>query len=261
MGTIISILNFKGGVGKTTTSINLGAALAMSGSKVLIIDVDGQRNATSILRYGKTDKDAQEENSQTIFEFLTGETSELFCYDTAIDNLTLVPSSEDMRNIEIKLNARKNREHILGKFARQMREYFDYILIDCPPGKGVIIDNAMTASDHIVIPITCEMLSLEGMTDLMREVQEVKEELNDNLNILGLLATMYDGRIKMHRQLYEALRDNFPGKVFDTRIRRNTSLGEFLGNAPSIFQYAPESNGAADYQSFANEFVQKLKET
>lgn len=260
MGTIISILNFKGGVGKTTTSINLGAALAMGGYKVLIIDVDGQRNATSILRYGKTDEEVKEESSQTIFEFLTGETYELFCYDTAIENLALVPSSEDMRNIEIKLNARKNREHILGKFARQMREHFDYVLIDCPPGKGVIIDNAMTASDHIVIPITCEMLSLEGMADLMREVQEVKEELNDKLNILGLLATMYDGRIKMHRQLYEALRDNFPGKVFDTRIRRNTSLGEFLGNAPSIFQYAPESNGAADYQSFANEFVQKLKE-
>lgn len=261
MGQIISILNFKGGVGKTTTSINLGASLAMRGHKVLIIDVDGQRNATSILRYGKTDEDVAEENKLTIFEYLTGETSELFCYRTAIDNLMLVPSSEGMRNIEIKLNSRKNREHILGKFAKQMLPHFDFILIDCPPGKGVIIDNAMTASDHIVIPITCEMLSLEGMADLMREVQEVKEELNDKLDILGLLATMYDGRIKMHRQLYEALRENFPGKVFDARIRRNTSLGEFLGNAPSIFQYAPESNGAADYQAFANEFIQKtLKE-
>lgn len=252
MGKVYSVLNFKGGVGKTTTTINLGAALARMKKKVLIIDLDGQKNSTTILGF-------KDEDGENIYDFLTGRTQEVFAYNSHTKGLDYVPSSTEMRNIELNLNSRKSREHILEKFTEKVRPEYDYILIDCPPGKGVIIDNAMTASDGIIIPIECEMLSLQGLTEIVCEVNEVKSELNPELEIVGFLATKYDGRLRLNRDILSGLNENFPGKVFQTKIRRNVSLAEFCQTSQHIFDYAPDSYGAEDYESLAYELTGEKK--
>lgn len=248
MAKVYSILNFKGGVAKTTTTINLGAALALMKKKVLIIDLDGQKNSTSILGF----KDGE---GETIYDFLIGKTQEVFSYSTKTKNLDYVPSSEEMRNIELNLNTRKSRERILEKFISQIRDAYDYILIDCPPSKGVIIDNAMTASDGIIVPIKCEMMSMQGLTEIVCEVNEVKSVLNPNLEITGFLGTMYEGRLRLNRDILNGLNANFPGKVFKTIIRRNVSLAEFCESSQNIFEYSPSSYGATDYMNLAKEII------
>lgn len=250
MAKVLSILNFKGGVGKTTTSVNLGAALALAGKQVLIIDLDGQMNSTVIL--GK-----REETEENIYDFLVGDTTEVFCYSTGTDRLDYVPSSTEMRHIELQLSSRKSRERILKKFTDKLKEEYDFILLDCPPGKGIIIDNAMTASDGIIVPIECDVLSLQGLTEIVSEVGEVKQELNPDLKIVGFLATKYDNRLRLNRDILESLQENFPGQVFDTRIRRNVSMAEYCSEQRHIFDYAPDSYGAQDYMALANEIIQK----
>jgi len=246
MAKVLSVLNFKGGVGKTTTTINLGAALARLKKKVLIIDLDGQKNSTNILGH---------QDGENIYDFLTGRTQEVFAYNSATKGCDYVPSSTEMRNIELSLNGRKSREHILEKFTGRVRPEYDYILIDCPPGKGVIIDNAMTASDGIIVPIECELLSLQGLTEIVCEVNEVKSELNPELEITGFLATKYDGRLRLNRDILSGLNENFPGKVFQTKIRRNVALAEFCQSHQNIFDYAPDSFGAEDYMNLARELT------
>ena len=252
MAKVLSILNFKGGVGKTTTSVNLGAALALSGKHVLIIDLDGQMNSTIIL--GKREK--TEEN---IYDFMVGDTNNVFAYSTGTEGLDYVPSSTEMRNIELKLSSRKSRERILKKFTDRLREEYDYILLDCPPGKGIIIDNAMTASDGIIVPIECDVLSLQGLSDIVLEVNEVQQELNPDVNIIGFLATKYDNRLRLNRDILDSLKQNFPDKVFETKIRRNVSVAEYCGSEHLIFDYAPDSYGAQDYKSLAEELIQMSK--
>ena len=256
MATVVSLLNFKGGVGKTTTTVNLGAALAGMKKKVLIIDLDGQRNATKILKY-----QPKPGETETIYDYLTNRVGEAFSYETPVKGLDIVPSSDEMADISVKLSSRKNREHILKKFVDETRSYYDFILLDCPPAKGVISDNAMTASDGLIIPIECEMLSLQGLEEIMLEAQEVKQELNPGLEIYGMLATKYDNRLCMNRELLDGLNQSFPGKVFQTRIRRNVSLAEFCDSSTSIYEYAPDSYGAADYKDLAKELIDKLKKS
>lgn len=248
MAKVYSILNFKGGVGKTTTTINLGAALARLKKKVLIIDLDGQKNSTKILGF-------KDELGDNIYDFLIGKTHEVFSYSTSTKNLDYVPSSSEMRNIELNLNSKKSRERILEKFISQVSDSYDYILIDCPPGKGVIIDNAMTASNGIIVPIKCEMMSMDGLTEIVCEVNEVKSVLNPDLEITGFLGTMYDSRLRLNKEILNGLNENFPGKVFKTIIRRNVSLAEFCGNSQDIFEYSPTSYGAEDYMSLAKEII------
>lgn len=248
MAKVLSILNFKGGVGKTTTAVNLGAALALSGQRVLVIDLDGQMNSTLIL--GKREK-----IDENIYDFLVGDTTEVFCYSTETEGLDYVPSSADMRNIELKLSSRKSRERILKKFTDKLQDEYDYILFDCPPGKGIIIDNAMTASNGIIVPIECDVLSLQGLTDIVTEVAEVQQELNPEVKIIGFLATKYDNRLRLNRDILESLKQNFPDKVFETKIRRNVSVAEYCGDKNHIFDYAPESYGAQDYMSLAKEVM------
>lgn len=250
MAKVLSILNFKGGVGKTTTAVNLGAALALCNQRVLVIDLDGQMNSTIIL--GK-----REETEENIYDFLVGDTTEVFCYSTGTEGLDYVPSSSEMRNIELQLSSRKSRERILKKFTDKLRGEYDYILFDCPPGKGIIIDNAMTASDGIIVPIECDVLSLQGLTEIVSEVSEVKLELNPELEIMGFLATKYDHRLRLNRDILDSLKINFPNKVFETKIRRNVSVAEYCGDERHIFDYAPDSYGAQDYMELAKEIINK----
>lgn len=247
------MLNFKGGVGKTTAAVNLGAALAQLKKKVLLIDLDVQGTATNTF---KTESPFE---GDTIYEFLSGKTKEAFAYDTKVKNLDYVPSSPDMRFAETELNRKREREHILQKFVNQVAPSYDYVLLDCPPGEGIVTDNAMVAATQIIIPIKCEVYSMYGLQDIMTSVQDLKENSNPSLEIMGIVANEFDGRICINRDIISGLEKSFPGKVFQTRIRKNVALAEFSSSAQNIFEYDPKCRGAEDYMSLAKEVIKKTR--
>lgn len=253
MATTICMLNFKGGVGKTTVSVNLGAALARLKKKVLIIDLDVQGTTTN------TFKAESPFDGETIYEFLTGKTQEAFAYETKTKNLDYVPSSPDMKYVEMELNRKREREHILSKFVQQVSPAYDFILLDCPPGEGVITDNAMVAAQKIIIPVKCEVYSMYGLRDIMNEVEDVRQSSNPQLGIMGIVANEYDGRTCINRDIINELQTSFPGLVFDTKIRKTVSLEEFASGAQNIFDYAPKSIGAEDCLNFGKEVIKKSK--
>ena len=249
MGKIISVANQKGGVGKTTTTVNLCTILAKKGKKVLLIDADPQGNATSGLGVEK-----EVENST--YDILVNDTEiKDAIQDTIIKNLKVCPANMNLAGAEVELVDLPDKQYRLKKALDAVRNYFDFIIIDCPPSLGHITLNALAAADSVLLPLQCEFYALEGLTQLMSTIQLVQEQLNENLEVEGLLLTMYDGRTRLSIQVEEEVRSHFADKVYETKIPRNVRLSEAPSYGQPIFAYDPQSKGALAYMSLAEEVL------
>lgn len=255
MGKIIAIANQKGGVGKTTTTVNLAAALGVLEKKVLLIDADPQANATSGLGI---DVDAVEFGSYQLLEHT--KTAEETIIETTSPNVDLIPAHIDLVAIEIELVDKDDREYMMKKAVTDLKNKYDYILIDCAPSLGLLTLNALTAADSVIIPIQCEYFALEGLGKLLNTVKSIQKIHNADLDIEGMLLTMYDSRLRLSNQVVEEVRKHFEDMVFDTVIQRNVRLSEAPSYGESIIKYDASSKGAANYLNLANEVVKKNKE-
>ncbi|MFN3271892.1 MAG: ParA family protein [Cloacibacterium caeni] len=250
MGKIIGIANQKGGVGKTTTAVNLAAALGVLEKKVLLIDADPQANATSGLGI--------EEVNYSTYNLLEHSADVKDCIQkTSSPNLDLVPSHIDLVAAEIELVDRDKREYMLKKALEEVKSEYDYIIIDCAPSLGLITVNALTAADSVIIPIQCEYFALEGLGKLLNTVKNVQKIHNYDLDIEGLLLTMYDSRLRLSNQVVEEVNTHFPEMVFETVISRNVRLSEAPSFGESILMYDAESKGAIQYIQLAEEVLLK----
>ena len=250
MSKVIAIANQKGGVGKTTTAVNLAAGLASMGKKILIIDVDPQGNTTSGLGIDKR------RCEKTVYDCLIdGEPMENVVVATAYDNLSVCPSNIDLSGAEIDLISVMGRENQLKNAIKPIRDDYDYIFIDTPPSLGLITINTLTAADSVLIPIQCEFYALEGVSQLTNTIRRVKEALNPNIDIEGILLTMYDSRTNLSIQVVDEVKKFFPNKVYKTIIPRNVRLSEAPGFGQPIFQYDKGSKGAEGYLSLARELM------
>ena len=249
MGKIIAVANQKGGVGKTTTSVNLSAAFAEMGKKVLLIDCDPQGNATSGLGI---EKDGLE---LSIYDALINDTPmEEIIIQTQF-GLDVVPSVMDLAGAEVELVNLEDKQYRLKKSVELVKEKYDYILIDCPPSLGHVTLNALTAADSVLLPLQCEFYALEGLSQLLSTVQLVQAQLNEKLRIEGLVLTMYDSRTNLAEQVVEEVKTHFPDMVYATKIPRNVRLSEAPSFGKPIFAYASSSKGAQAYMSLAEEVV------
>ena len=249
MGKIISVANQKGGVGKTTTTVNLSTILAKRGKNILLIDADPQGNATSGLGVTK-------EVELSFYDVLIGETEiEETLQDTIIKNLKICPSNISLAGAEVQLVPMMSREQRLKTKLDKVKDKYDYILIDCPPSLGLITLNAFTASDSVLIPIQCEYFALEGLGQLLNTVNLVKKHLNKNLDIEGALLTMYDARTNLSNQVVKEVKKYFEDKVYKTVIPRNVRLSEAPSYGMPITVYDPKSKGAKAYEKFAKELL------
>lgn len=254
MAKIISLANQKGGVGKTTTAINLSAALAKAGQKVLLIDADPQANASSGLGVDIRTLD------RTIYECLINNIDPATAIiATRVSGLDIIPSHIDLVGAEIEMLNIDNRENILKGILSQLRDRYDYILIDCSPSLGLITVNALTASDAVIIPVQCEFFALEGIAKLLNTIKIIKQKLNPALKIEGFLLTMYDNRLRLSNQVYEEVKRHFGDLVFDTVIARNVRLSEAPSHGLSVIEYDASSKGAKNYEALANELLQRTK--
>ena len=249
MGKVISIANQKGGVGKTTTTVNLGTILARKGKKVLLIDADPQGNATSGLGVEK-------EVEFSTYDVLVNDTEiDDAIQETIIKNLKVCPSNINLAGAEVELVSMMSREQRLKEKLEEAREKFDYILIDCPPSLGLITLNSFTASDSVLIPVQCEYYALEGLGQLINTINLVKKHLNKNIQIEGALLTMYDIRTNLSNQVVKEVKKYFDNKVYKTVIPRNVRLSEAPSYGMPITEYDPRSKGAKSYIKFAKEFL------
>lgn len=254
MGKIISFTNQKGGVGKTTTCVNLSAYLAAMGQKVLILDLDPQGNATSGVGIEKR------KGLKTIYDLIDGESPiDEVIIQTIIDGLDIIPSTVDLAAAEISLVSLPNREKILKEILDNVKEYYDFIMIDCQPSLGLLTVNALTASDSVIIPMQCEFYSLDGITQLMNTLRLVKLHLNPTLDVEGVVRTMKDNRSNLINQVSQEIIKFFKSKVFDTYIPRNIRLAEAPSHGMPIVLYDPSSKGAEAYLSLAEEFLDRNK--
>ena len=252
MGTIISLANQKGGVGKTTTSINLAAALAQQGKRVLLVDADPQANTSSGLGIEIQHLD------NTVYECLiNGIDPTTAILPTSTNNLFLIPSHIDLVGAEIEMLNLDNRENILKRVLSPLRAQFDYILIDCSPSLGLITINALTASDSIIIPVQCEFFALEGIAKLLNTIKIIKSNLNPALRIEGFLLTMYDARLRLSAQVHDEVRRHFGDLVFNTVIARNVRLSEAPSHGMSVLEYDRNSKGAKNYTNLAKELIRR----
>ena len=246
---VISVANQKGGVGKTTTTVNLATLLAKRGKKILLIDTDPQGNATSGLGITK-------ELELSVYDILVGETLfEETIQETAIKNLEVCPSNISLAGAEVELVSMMSREQRLKSKLDEIKEKYDYILIDCPPSLGLITLNAFTASDSVLIPVQCEYFALEGLGQLLNTVNLVKKHLNKNLEIEGALLTMYDARTNLSNQVVKEVKKYFEDKVYKTVIPRNVRLSEAPSYGMPISIYDPKSKGAKAYEKFTKELL------
>ncbi len=249
MGKIISIANQKGGVGKTTTTVNLSTILAKKGKNILLIDADPQGNATSGLGVTK-------EVELSVYDVLIGETEiDKTLQDTMIKNLKICPSNISLAGAEVQLVPMMSREQRLKTKLDKIKDKYDFILIDCPPSLGLITLNAFTASDSVLIPIQCEYFALEGLGQLLNTVNLVKKHLNKDLDIEGALLTMYDARTNLSNQVVKEVKKYFENKVYKTVIPRNVRLSEAPSYGMPISLYDPKSKGAKSYEKFTKEFL------
>lgn len=250
MGKIIAITNQKGGVGKTTTSINLAAGLGKKGKKTLLVDVDPQGNSSSGLGVDRR------ELKMSVYDVLIGSQNvEDVIIQTEFENLEIVPSSMDLAGAEIELIDMERREAILKNALVPLRDRYDYILIDCPPSLGIITTNALCVADTILVPIQCEYYALEGLSQLMNTVRRVKRQYNAQLDIEGVLLTMYDGRLNLTQQVVEEVKKYFPKKVFSSVVPRTVRLSEAPSFGKPIQYYDPYSKGSTAYDSLADEII------
>lgn len=252
MGKIIAIANQKGGVGKTTTSVNLAASLGVLEKKVLLIDADPQANASSGLG---VDVDNVEIGSYQLIEHSAS--AEECIIKTSAPNLDIIPSHIDLVAIEIELVDKKEREYMLKKAISHLKASYDYILIDCAPSLGLLTLNALTAADSVIIPIQCEYFALEGLGKLLNTIKSVQRIHNAQLDIEGMLLTMYDSRLRLSNQVVEEVQKHFSDMVFQTIIQRNVRLSEAPSYGESIINYDVSSKGASNYLNLAKEIIKK----
>jgi len=252
MGKIIAIANQKGGVGKTTTSVNLAAALGVLEKKVLLIDADPQANASSGLGI---DVETVEIGTYQILEH--SNTPDEATIECNSPNVWVIPAHIDLVAIEIELVDKENREYMLKQALESVKEKYDYILIDCAPSLGLLTLNALTAADSVVIPIQCEYFALEGLGKLLNTIKSVQKIHNPQLDIEGLLLTMYDSRLRLSNQVVEEVQKHFHDMVFDTVIQRNVKLSEAHSFGESIINYDATSKGAINYLHLAEEIIKK----
>ncbi|WWR15861.1 AAA family ATPase [Lachnospiraceae bacterium JLR.KK008] len=252
MGRIIAIANQKGGVGKTTTSINLSASLAAKGKKVLMIDTDPQGNATS--GYGIDKNDLE----NTIYELILGECSIQDCIiSNVIENVSILPSNVNLAAAEIELIGVEKKEFILKNEMDWIKDSYDFIIIDCPPSLSMLTVNAMTTADSVLVPIQCEYYALEGLSQLIHTVNLVKERLNPKLDMEGVVFTMFDSRTNLSNQVVKNVKKNLQQNVYKTIIPRNIRLAEAPSHGMPINLYDPKSAGTSSYMSLADEVINR----
>lgn len=252
MAKIIAVSNQKGGVGKTTTAVNLSACLGKLGKKTLLVDVDPQGNATSGVAI---DKSKVKFSSYNIL--VDGAKAQQCVLTTAYENLHLIPSSLDLAAAELEISNKPHREALLKNALLPIKQYYDYIIIDCPPSLGLITANALTCADTFLVPIQCEYYALEGLSQLMSTVRRIKRQYNNTIELEGVLLTMYDGRLNLTQQVVNEVKKFFPGKVFKTVVPRGVRLSEAPSFGMPVIYYDKSCKGSLSYTELSREIIAK----
>lgn len=243
----ICFLNQKGGVGKTTSAVNIAAGLAKHGKRVLLVDIDPQGSATLSLGI---------KPGRTIYNALTGQTTA----ESLIlkhNGYYILPANIELARLDADTRKRQNREKLLAEALEPIRKNFDYIIIDCPPSLGLLTVCGLNAATDLYIPLQPEILALHGLAQLFKTVKDVKEQMNPQLTLAGIIVTMYDGRKVLNRDIFATIKKQYPQAAFNTPIRNNIALAEAPGSGQDIFEYAPRSNGAADYKAICDEIIRR----
>lgn len=252
MSTILTLVNQKGGTGKTTSTVNLGVYLAAHGKRVLLVDIDPQANATSTLvKPGSV-------NASIYHTLVGGILPEDIVSATGLFSLDILPASPDLAGATVELVKDKNREFRLYDVLSRIRHTYDYILVDCPPSLGILTLNGIVAADYVLIPVQCEYYAMEGLGQLLNTLGMVRDNLRKEIDVLGAVCTMYDKRNRLSRTVLKEVRRNFPGYVFDAVIPRNVALAEAPGHGKSVYHFDAESSGANAYEQLAQELMQRV---
>ena len=253
MGKIISFANQKGGVGKTTSAVNIAASLGVLGYKVLLIDLDPQGNATSGVGIMKKTL------KSTVFDLLTTDaTAESVILKTPYDNLSVIPANTTLARAEYELGDVENGEFVMKNKLSAVRDRFDYVIIDCPPSLGMLTVNAMSASDGVVIPMQCEFFALEGLSQLMFTISRIKQHYNKELNVTGILVTMHNNRLILSMQVINELKKHYADKLFETTISRNVKVSEAPGFGAPVYYHEKRSKGAIEYMNVAKQLAERI---